>query len=74
MLSKHAIPNTRDNAGWTPLHEACNHGYIEIVEMLVDAGADINDRGGVQCGGITPLNDATQWGHVNIVRYLVSVV
>ena len=21
-----ADPNTQDNAGWSPLHEACNHG------------------------------------------------
>ena len=45
LLQKHTSPNTRDNCGWTPLHEACNHGFYEIVEMLVNSGADINDRG-----------------------------
>ena len=39
--------------------------------MLVSAGADINDRGGRECGGITPLHDAAQWGNVEITKYLV---
>ena len=73
LLAKHASPNTRDHAGWTPLHEACNYGYIEIVELLVGAGADINDRGGKECKGITPLHDAAQWGNLAIVKFLVRV-
>lgn len=72
LLSKHASPHTRDNAGWTPLHEACNHGFLEIVEMLVEAGADINDRGGSKCGGITPLHDAVTCNFADIVNLLVS--
>ena len=27
--------NIKDNAGWTPLHEACNHGNIECVKELL---------------------------------------
>ena len=43
--------NVRDFAGWTPLHEACSHGFTEIAQMLLDAGAKINDRGGTSCEG-----------------------
>ena len=25
----------KDNAGWTPLHEACNHGNIQCVQELL---------------------------------------
>ncbi|XP_074642713.1 uncharacterized protein LOC141899964 isoform X2 [Tubulanus polymorphus] len=28
--------NAKDNAGWTPLHEACNHGSTECVKLLLN--------------------------------------
>lgn len=34
--------NTQDNAGWTPLHEACNNGYSDVVKALLEYGADPN--------------------------------
>lgn len=43
--------NVRDNVGWLPLHEAANHGHTEIVELLLDNGATINDKGGTGCEG-----------------------
>lgn len=43
--------NARDHAGWLPLHEAANHGFAEIVEVLLDNGANINDKGGTGCDG-----------------------
>lgn len=43
--------NIRDHAGWLPLHEAANHGFTEIVELLLDNGATINDKGGTGCEG-----------------------
>lgn len=27
--------NIRDNAGWTPMHEACNHGHVQCVKALL---------------------------------------
>lgn len=48
--------NVRDHAGWLPLHEASNHGFKEIVELLLDHGALINDKGGTGCEGISILN------------------
>lgn len=43
--------NCRDHAGWLPLHEAANHGFIDIVELLLDNGATLNDKGGTGCEG-----------------------
>lgn len=43
--------NIRDNAGWLPLHEACIHGHIEVVNILINNGANVNDRGGANCDG-----------------------
>ena len=34
--------NIADITGATPLHYACSGGYIEVVELLLKAGADIN--------------------------------
>lgn len=28
--------NAKDNFGWTPLHEAVNHGKDEVVKLLLD--------------------------------------
>ena len=64
--------HSRDYCGWQPLHEACNHGNLAIVELLLDSGADINDPGGPHCRGMTPLHDAVQNAHVDVVKLLVS--
>ena len=34
--------NSQDHAGWTPLHEACNNGWIDIAELLLEFGANPN--------------------------------
>ncbi|KAJ9577474.1 hypothetical protein L9F63_005975 [Diploptera punctata] len=64
--------NERDHCGWLPLHEASNHGYRDIVEFLLDNGANINDPGGIKCGGITPLHDAASCGHLSVVELLLE--
>ncbi|PSN40124.1 Tonsoku-like protein [Blattella germanica] len=64
--------NERDHCGWLPLHEASNHGYHELVELLLDNGATINDPGGLQCGGVTPLHDAASCGHLAVVELLLD--
>uniref|UniRef100_A0A1X7VV49 BRCT domain-containing protein n=1 Tax=Amphimedon queenslandica TaxID=400682 RepID=A0A1X7VV49_AMPQE len=69
LLEGGADPNVTDNAGWTPLHEACNHGYEDIVELLISYGsllnvpADNND---------TPLHDAVMNNHTRIATILVE--
>lgn len=64
--------NIRDNCGWLPLHEACNYGYKEIVELLVEKGANVNDRGGSGCNGMTPLHDTCSNGHLEVIEYLLD--
>ncbi|XP_025116269.1 tonsoku-like protein isoform X2 [Pomacea canaliculata] len=73
LLSERHPVNVRDNCGWTPLHEAANNNHYAIVEALLEAGADINDRGGIHCNGITPLIDAASCGNLEIIQLLVDM-
>ena len=50
-------------AGWTPLHEACNHGFYHIAKTLLKSGANVNVQG---CDNDTPLHDASGNGHEKV--------
>ena len=54
---------------WTPLHEACNFGYMDIVELLLKNGADVNAEGGDKD---TPLHDAAMNNHVEVAKILLE--
>jgi NF-kappa-B inhibitor-like protein 2 len=72
LLEEQHPTNVRDHCGWTPLHEASNHGYVEIVRQLVRAGANVNDPGGANCDGVTALHDAAANGHAAVVQLLLD--
>ena len=54
----------------TWLHVAASQGKIEIVELLLNLGMDINTRAGVYNGGA--INEAATEGNFNVVKYLLS--
>lgn len=72
LLEQDAVDiNAKDFCGWTPLHEAANHGFLSIVEYLINNGADIescDDRS----DRITPLHDACNCGHLDIITLLLN--
>ena len=56
--------------GYTPLHFAVFLKQYEIVELLLEAGADI--EGDVGPDDRTPLMSAAYWGDAEMVRLLLN--
>ena len=46
LLEHRAHTALNDAWGCSPLHNAAGRGYLDIVQLLVEAGADINTRWG----------------------------
>jgi ankyrin repeat protein len=53
----------------SPIHEAAVAGDVELVEMLIENGADVDDR---DVHGYTPLLLAIQAGHTDIAKVLIA--
>ncbi|MGI9239782.1 MAG: ankyrin repeat domain-containing protein [Verrucomicrobiales bacterium] len=59
--------------GWigdTPMHWACHNGHVGIVEILLDAGADI-EADEINCYGGKPLQWASE-RHAEVVKLLLE--
>jgi ankyrin repeat protein len=48
---------------------ACESGHTEVAEILINAGAHIDDA---ENEGRTPLMKSSRAGHTCTVRYLIS--
>ncbi|XP_078600101.1 uncharacterized protein LOC144875153 [Branchiostoma floridae x Branchiostoma japonicum] len=59
----------KDFAGCTALHLASEQGHFEVVEVLIDIGADPHTR---DKQGDTALHWAAYHGHVKVVELLLS--
>ena len=53
----------------SPIHEAAVAGDVELVEILIENGADVDDR---DVHGYTPLLLAIQAGHTDIAKVLIA--
>lgn len=80
LLAQGVHPDVRDmrEVPWdvTALMHAAENGHLPVVEMLLEAGADVNakDKGipSVEPGGYTSLLRAVRNGHVRIARVLLK--
>ena len=53
---------------WTPMDCAAYNGHEMVVEVLIEAGADVNPTDKLQS---IPLHLAAQEGHLNVVKVLL---
>ncbi len=54
----------------TPLHKACERGHLEIVKLLVQHGANMEQK--TQMFGRTALHISIVYGHSCLAEYLMS--
>ena len=74
-VKQHIVAGTNMNGflgGWSCLDRASHKGYIEIVRLLIDNGADVNARieGLFDHPGKSPLDYSTESKHKEISRLL----
>ncbi|XP_063700820.1 uncharacterized protein LOC134831102 [Culicoides brevitarsis] len=61
--------DTKDNAGYTALHEACSKGNLGIVRLLLQCGANHSQTA---LSGFRPLHEAVQNNYTEIARLLLA--
>ncbi|XP_028291583.1 ankyrin repeat domain-containing protein 50 isoform X2 [Gouania willdenowi] len=77
MLLEHgADPRHRDHDGMTPLLLAAYEGNDDVVELLLEAGADVDETAGPDsfvhaAAAVTPLLAAAAMGHIKTVSRLL---
>ncbi len=69
LLNAGARVNETQHGGWTPLHQAASHGFTDLVQLLLDRGAD---RAARSDDGRTPLEMARAGGHETVVALLTG--
>jgi ankyrin repeat protein len=71
LLRRGASVNGESQFGSTPLYTAAVQGEVEIVRLLLEAGADPNRESGGESEG-TPVCAAASWGRTEVVRLLLQ--
>ena len=71
LLLEGADVNSKDHAGWRPIHEAMREGdnALNIIRLLVEHNANIN---ALSDSGSTALHDAAAYMSEEIIEYLIN--
>jgi uncharacterized protein len=70
ILASGTDPDARDSYGGTALHAAMFQDNMEIVQLLIDHGYDVNAQG--SSNGYTPLHDAVWAGNLAAAEILIK--
>lgn len=57
------------SSGLVPLHNACSFGHLEVVSLLLEAGADAQAE---DLWNFTPLHEAASKGRLQVRYRLLS--
>jgi len=63
------LSETYNSSNTTPLHAAASSGHVDVVQFLLDKGADINSKDQY---GQTPLHDAADNGQKRMAKFLLD--
>jgi len=69
ILESGADPDAKDEDEWTVLAHAACAGNMEIADLALEKGADVDS---MDCIGSTPLMKATRFSHYNMVDFLLK--
>ena len=65
LLKSPLNPNVRDEYGGTPLHSASSMGHVESLQLLLEAGAKMDELDTRQ-DKMAPVHVAAQNGHLDV--------
>ncbi len=69
-IAQGARPNCKDQSGTSPLHYAAQSGNLEVVELLLNAGAELDALDSEQK---LPVTYAQKYGDDEVTRYLTRL-
>lgn len=69
LLLRNANPDTQDNLGKSPVHQACHDNSNVVLHALISAKADIHSTNNV---GLSPIECAQSRGNIDCIMYLLE--